>query len=61
MPFGKHKGKEFTAIPRGYLAWCLNNLELPVQLWRDIKATLAGEPLPKTREEKLAEIFNRRK
>ncbi len=28
MPFGKHAGKELADIPRAYLVWALENLEL---------------------------------
>jgi hypothetical protein len=27
MPFGKHKGRFVHELPKGYLKWCLNNLE----------------------------------
>ena len=60
MPFGKYKGEPLQKVPRGYLGWVLDNCDLDGQLLIDVKALVAGQPLPRTREEKLAEIFRKR-
>lgn len=35
MPFGKHEGKAFSAIPKGYLNWLIKNC-------RDMDASLVA-------------------
>lgn len=43
MPFGKHAGKELADIPRAYLVWALENLELHEDLRAEIsKIVKAG-------------------
>lgn len=48
MPFGKHKGKELQDIPKEYLHWLLDNVDLFDKLREDIQKELrtraSGEP-----------------
>jgi hypothetical protein len=43
MPFGKHKGKELTEIPRGYLRWLQGNIELSGWLAHGVSQALVGK------------------
>lgn len=43
MPFGKHKGKEVSEVPKGYLRWLLNNGELYGSLASEIASVLGEE------------------
>ena len=40
--FGKHKGKELTEIPSGYLEWMVQNFD-PVPIWKDVVGKSAEE------------------
>lgn len=60
MPFGKHKGKQFSAIPRGYLRWMIANVPVDGWLKNEIDHILYGSPLlarPLTHEEALDRIL----
>lgn len=35
MPFGKHKGRDITDIPRSYLCWMLNTIEFHDECLRE--------------------------
>ena len=61
MPFGKHKGLPLDEIPRKYLIWAMDTLDLDDQLTHDIQAVAAGLPLPMTREEKVKAIIGKGK
>ena len=37
MPFGKHKGLPLDEIPRKYLIWAMDTLDLDDQLAHDIQ------------------------
>ncbi len=50
MPFGKHKGKELTLIPKGYLRWLRSQDWLGGWLTNAVAETL-GEPVPKREPE----------
>jgi hypothetical protein len=58
MPFGRHKGKDLTEIPRGYLRWALKNCShLDPELRTDMEAVVRGEPIPKSMDERINEII----
>jgi hypothetical protein len=42
MPFGRHVHEPIQNIPRGYLRWLADNVELHGDLQRDVTAVLAG-------------------
>ncbi len=44
MPFGKHRGKEITEIPRGYLKWLENNVTIQGELAEEVYAVVRGIP-----------------
>ena len=37
MPFGKHKGKPVDVLPRGYLQWLQDNVELRGELAKVVR------------------------
>ncbi len=43
MPFGKHRGKELTKVPKRYLRWCEKNLDLREPLATAVRLALRGE------------------
>lgn len=50
MPFGKHKGKELTEIPKGYLHWLRSQDWLNGWL-KNAVAEALGEPVPQKTHE----------
>lgn len=44
MPFGKHKGKEVSEVPKGYLRWLRKNADLFGSLASEVDAVLGEEP-----------------
>jgi len=40
MPFGKHKGENFSDIPSGYLKWVLNNTEISDKYKQKLRSVL---------------------
>ena len=58
MPFGKHRDKPLDQIPRGYLRWVLRECELSPSLQEDIQAVVAGQPLPKSLDERVMDLMN---
>ena len=51
MPFGKHKGKPLTKVPKGYIGWILDHFDLSDGLRRDLQAVLNRDPLPPRAED----------
>ena len=47
MPFGRHKGKELSAIPPDYLEWISDNLTITGDLADEIYRVLGTGPDPK--------------
>lgn len=45
MPFGRHKGKPIADVPRGYLRWLKNNVNLFGPLQAHVDAVLLGTHL----------------
>jgi hypothetical protein len=43
MPFGKFEGEEVSTLPKGYLRWLLDNVNLYGRLAEEVRATLRGE------------------
>ena len=48
MPFGKHKGKKLTEVPKGYARWCLETCTLSPSLRSQLRAVADGKPVPPT-------------
>lgn len=46
MPFGKHKGESVETLPKGYLRWLKENVELRGELRQAVDCVLAGRPMP---------------
>lgn len=46
MPFGKHKGKSVETLPRRYLRWLQQNVELFGELKTAVEITLNGQTVP---------------
>lgn len=46
MPFGKHKGKTINTIPKGYLHWLQDNVQLTGWLQVAVDCALQGKPFP---------------
>ncbi len=44
MPFGKHRGQAVSTLPRQYLRWLADNVELKGQLKGEVQAALWGVP-----------------
>jgi hypothetical protein len=44
MPFGKYKGEEIADIPRPYLVWLSENVELFGSLKSEVEGVLNDEP-----------------
>ena len=40
MPLGKHKGVDFKAVPKDYLAWCINNMDFEQSNGENLKYTI---------------------
>ena len=57
MPFGKHKDKPLSGIPHGYLKWVLRECNLRDDLRADIQAVLSGNPVPKSMDERISDMF----
>jgi len=45
FPFGKHKGKNVADVPKGYLRWLLQNVELREPLLTAVRRAKAGLPI----------------
>jgi hypothetical protein len=45
MPFGKHRGQAVSTLPRQYLRWLADNVELKGQLKGEVQAALYGVPV----------------
>jgi len=63
LPFGRYKGRDITKVPRGYLRWMRDNVELTPLLAQAVKCVINKEPIDldsvdmRTDEEKLADII----
>jgi hypothetical protein len=53
MPFGKHKDKELTEIPRGYLRWLRSQDWVAGWLANGMDQVLNGEPEPQPSSDEL--------
>ena len=62
MPFGRYKGRDIQTVPRGYLRWMRENMELGPQFAHAVKCAINKEPVDlgavdlRTTEEKVEEI-----
>ncbi len=63
MPFGRYKDREIATIPRGYLRWVRDNVQLQPQLAYLVNCVIDKQPINleaidlRTDEEKLEEII----
>ncbi len=58
MPFGKYKGQNIeTQVPRKYLRWLRNNMDLYGTLREGIECVLSGKPAPKYSPEPKTCVF----
>jgi hypothetical protein len=55
MPFGKHKGKELTEIPKGYLRWLRNQDWVGAWLVDGVDEVLEGQQRSEPSREELIE------
>jgi Putative quorum-sensing-regulated virulence factor len=51
MPFGKYKGQPIATVPRGYLRWLKENVDLHGWLARAVDCALRGLPIPEPEED----------
>ena len=51
MPFGKHKGKPIHEIPKNYLIWLTDNVDMHPWLAKAVQAALGNEGIPEEDEE----------
>jgi hypothetical protein len=63
MPFGKYEGRPIEGLPRPYLVWLWEDSDQGERLYGRVKtvieAVLAGRPVPPTREQQVAKMFER--
>lgn len=62
MPFGRYQGRDITTVPRGYLRWVRDNVQLSPQLAHIVNCVIKNRPVNlasvdlRSDEEKLTEI-----
>jgi hypothetical protein len=60
FPFGKHRGEKITDIPRRYLGWLLRECDLREPLRAEVEAAYNRKPMPKSDDERIAEMFDKK-
>ena len=62
MPFGRYKGRDIQTVPRGYLRWMRDNVEIGPQLAHAVACAINKQPMDlesvdfRNAEEKVEEI-----